>query len=518
MGTSWEMLSGNTRRFALRMGLQEDPNVGQGATSDESASWGYIELWILGQNIFAHGELGDTVDGVHWYLLPFLEWVAENWEPLLHEERPPNQNSAETAVDSLHLNRFPPRSLTRPDAEANWEKQWDSWRRRHAVRAAREGGLFPDVVIRRWRDEVEVSWRPTLLPGVPKEVGYEFLVPHGHARLEPLEVAHPLYTVVTELAAELQNRDPTSLRFRALASRLADLKTVERQEIRVAWLAGLGVDPAGVLSRWRSLVERLASATEGIRDAVLGGQADGLVVTAAPTAALLFGSASPTIRAVDVDALLGLVTDAIEEPFEHTLGGLARPEPFRTSLEVVQQAYELADEVLESVGWTGRFVDVEAIVYGLGIVVRTVDLSDKDLRAVAVAGRPFRSTIGLNTGYRWSRSATRRFSLAHELCHILFDQSHRQRVAVASGVWAPRDIERRANAFAAEFLMPPAAIEQVIRDDQLEIETVDGMAALAEALGTSASATLEHTFNTGFIDRATREALVEAFHWTRLSP
>ena len=56
----------------------------------------------------------------------------------------------------------------------------------------------------------------------------------------------------------------------------------------------------------------------------------------------------------------------------------------------------------------------------------------------------------------------RRFTLAHEFCHLLFDQDQGQALAVASGPWAPRAIEQRANAFAAMFLMPAFLLKQML--------------------------------------------------------
>ena len=42
-----------------------------------------------------------------------------------------------------------------------------------------------------------------------------------------------------------------------------------------------------------------------------------------------------------------------------------------------------------------------------------------------------------------------RFTLAHELCHMLHDRSYGARLAIASGPWAPWGIEKRANALLA---------------------------------------------------------------------
>ena len=67
----------------------------------------------------------------------------------------------------------------------------------------------------------------------------------------------------------------------------------------------------------------------------------------------------------------------------------------------------------------------------------------------------------------------RRFTLAHELCHLLYDRSYGWQLAIASGPWAPRDLERRANAFAK----------------------------------TSPTATIEHLGNLGFLDEADRQRI-----------
>ncbi len=57
----------------------------------------------------------------------------------------------------------------------------------------------------------------------------------------------------------------------------------------------------------------------------------------------------------------------------------------------------------------------------------------------------------------------RRFSLAHEFCHLLVDRERATSLAIASGPWAPRDLEQRANAFAAAFLVPSPLVGELVR-------------------------------------------------------
>ena len=94
----------------------------------------------------------------------------------------------------------------------------------------------------------------------------------------------------------------------------------------------------------------------------------------------------------------------------------------------------------------------------------------------------------------------RHFTLAHELCHLLFDRSVGQRLAVASGPWAPPSLEQRANAFAAMLLMPTEAVRAVVAGMNEAIATEQGISSIARRLETGFSATLWHLRNLGFVD------------------
>jgi Zn-dependent peptidase ImmA (M78 family) len=70
--------------------------------------------------------------------------------------------------------------------------------------------------------------------------------------------------------------------------------------------------------------------------------------------------------------------------------------------------------------------------------------------------------IVLNLDGKNTNPTVRRFSLVHELGHLLIDwgRSQQQPLAVISGYLSDRDlsIERRANAFAVRFLCPPSIL------------------------------------------------------------
>jgi Zn-dependent peptidase ImmA (M78 family) len=97
--------------------------------------------------------------------------------------------------------------------------------------------------------------------------------------------------------------------------------------------------------------------------------------------------------------------------------------------------------------------------------------------------------------------------MAHELCHLVFDRGEDRKLAVASGPWAPRDVERRANAFAAMFLMPPDRVRAASRD-AASLGTLDGVSQVARRLHTSVTATIQHLANLNVIDAEVRDDLL----------
>lgn len=226
MPVHWGKLVGDTSRFAIRLAFAPDPEGGRAAAPDVSRSWGSFQLWVDGRNLCAHCEEGERIESVHWYLLPLMEWLARNWNPLLHEERLPVKNQSGDAWASLRNTRFPPAALAMDaDREAAWEERWQGWWSRHALRAASDGGLFPDVVFRRLRDAVEISWGNVRSAGMP--AGFDFLECGRHAvRLPPSEVGASLHEALVSACDYLARSAPESDRIRELLRILRALNRI----------------------------------------------------------------------------------------------------------------------------------------------------------------------------------------------------------------------------------------------------------------------------------------------------
>lgn len=167
--------------------------------------------------------------------------------------------------------------------------------------------------------------------------------------------------------------------------------------------------------------------------------------------------------------------------------------------------YELAEELLAEEGLPGsnRVVDVQALVRALGIKINSLGLASSSIRGVALAGSGYRPAILLNLTSPYNISpGGRRFTLAHELCHILNDRSRAKRLAQVSGPWTLPAVEKRANAFAAMLLMPRSLLWQSLSGEEL---TVEGVQAAARAMQVGFATLAEHLYNLGIIHDAQRD-------------
>ena len=518
MSTRWERLAGDTGAFALKLAFARDPDDGQAADPDVSLTWGGFQLWVEGRNLCAHREAGERIESVHWRLLPLIEWFVAHWNPLLHEERLPAQNLGDTAWESLRATRFPPPAIENDDLQAGWEDAWRSWWMRHALRAASDGGLFPDVVVRRLRDLVEISWGQTRAAGMPEHVDFAESA-SGFSRLPAAAVADPLHEVLAGASEHLLSRAPASERFRKLRKRIAALRTGERhRERRLMWLAGLGTNEQTVHAGWRRVKRYLSTCADLPRRAMLEASASPLVVTGSCQASLMFGSLAPNVGRADVLALADVMvalhdSGSASQSFESIRGAAPIEDSGDPSW---RQGYELAERFHDHFGtFVGdAFVDVDGILRTLGVEVVDRGLSDETVRGVAFDGERHRPGILVNSRNSANEHPFgRRFTLAHELCHLLFDRDAGAQLAMASGPWAPRDVERRANAFAAMVLMPNPLVQRAVAALTGALETADAVGQVAHRLRTGFESTLWHLSNLGYLDDFARQRIAEEARW-----
>ncbi len=80
---------------------------------------------------------------------------------------------------------------------------------------------------------------------------------------------------------------------------------------------------------------------------------------------------------------------------------------------------------------------------------------------------------------------------------------------VASGPWAPLDIEQRANAFAAALLVPHRTLDDEVRsaEEQEPLPGTEAIQALARRYSVSRLAVIDRLYNLGYLDRSARGRL-----------
>lgn len=520
---AWEMQAGDPLDFAFRIAFTRNPH-GDADRSEPAMheSWGSFAMWVDGENLCAHWENDELTEGSHWYLLPLLEWLVDSWDPLLHEQRLPLKNVGYSAAEAMAVTKLPSLQLANVD-EFSWMDQWARWWHRHNVRSSREGGLFPDVYVRRYRDEVEISSGSDGLPGVPPEFAFLWRRRRYTVALETA-AAH-LYEVLKSASEELLRRQPDSPRIQRLVENVQGLALSESRRIdRMAWLTGYGEDMDAYRLVSDAVDEAFADTPYEVREALLGArrQTD-LVVFGTPYARLLYGAYSPVIDLKDVATLASAFVKNYTPDAQASLRALDEVglhEDDMIDLTPGEQGSRLGEAACEITGGTDagdlHAVDIERVLATLGVGVSDVSLSDEELRAVSAVGPTQSPHIFINSNFakrgRVESTGVRRFTLAHELCHLLLDREIGDELAVASGPWAPVAIEQRANAFAAAFLMPSWLLREALSSEGGKVDDIRTLDRMARHLEVSVSSLVDRLYNLGevaFDDRNRLRAVVQ---------
>jgi len=283
---------------------------------------------------------------------------------------------------------------------------------------------------------------------------------------------------------------------------------------QVEFSSAIGLDPTK-LSRSLSGARRLTSLEMARIAEISGVTVDWLLGVPSPpmrTAARTSGSSAATDDAVrearrllrqrmDINELLPAPVAVAQVEVPSAGARTARGE-------------KLAEAALQLVREQGIPLPIEdlpaAIEMTFGIDVRIVDL-ESDCDGVALRCGDT-GVIVVSTGDVLNRQ---RFTLAHELAHILArdDQELHIDVSVQSG--QPDLSELQANAFAAAFLMPADVLRAVpVSEGGLPQVTFDGLIA---NLKVSPSALAHRLCNLGIIDPEVRDQFVGVSAATALS-
>lgn len=486
---------GDPSRFEIAMRWIADREPRERRPAHGGWSTGELRLTV-GNLVLTRREFsGNDHDAVRWYLLPFFEWLATNWVSLLHEERFAwRDNHAVPAATAVFMAM---RRLidARSELEQTEYAAVQGWWARHALRAADSSALFPDVIIRRLANDVEISWtarQPSYAPD-----GYRFMLAPGAAILSISEVAGPLWEalawIVSAPPADLDADDRESIA--ELERKIDQLRLLTNAALEQAYL------PTELFNKVEKVRGKLSLHDRSIRATALP------AITELDDAVLMFGGVSPNIGLQDTKVLLSLLANQVGGQDSPELAGLVDTTVSAPLTAPFEEGYDLAEELLDDLSLTDGMtvIDMRALVSRLGIRVIEQRLNTSTIRGVAIAGAGYSPTILMNlTSAYNTEEPGRRFTLAHELFHVLYDREQARRITHSSGPWAPPSIEKRANAFAAMLLMPRHLVRSLLPHADLNRDSLSKMAAEMQV---GATALLEHLFNIGVIDEFKRDEL-----------
>ena len=494
------MRFGDPAKVELAIRWFEDAEPPERRPASYGWSMGQLTIRVAGMNVTAT-TLGDEQQPyVGWYLAPFLEWLATNWVALLHEERLPwpNPGSGPAATACNHaLEEW--MTADDPHGRQHYASAQD-WYFRHGVRSAAAGGIFPDMFIRRVADDIELSWSGR--PMAFTREGLAFESGAGHARLPVAEVADVIWRTL-DWAVTHPPQSPSLYQHHiaALRTKVESLRSVEYTELVRACV------PQAVLAKAEDAFADVDK-TGLLQGGVVANDAP--YIAELPPAVAMFGGVSPDLGAQDVEHLRDHIVAAQGGHDSERLAELVADRHGNALGVPHRDAHRFADELLEDVAPLDDdpdFVDVHAICEHLGVNIHEDKLETDSIRGVAVAGDGFSPKIVVNQTHYFNRNESgKRFTVAHELCHVLFDRTRARRLAhVSGGPWAAPGIEQRANAFAAYLLMPRALVLKHLPDAN-RIEPKD-VQRLEHGLRVNRSALLPHLKNLDLIDAARRERL-----------
>ena len=390
------------------------------------------------------------------------DWFARNWDAVAYGKHPrPASLRDRRGVSACRAYEYAYREA-KPDARGDLKAWW----KQHAFRAA--DPELPNIFLERQGDEVVFSWDDApsearsflIFPGM-ESTDARFAIPSLRRLVVSRFAAFDVEPKFKKRMIELDSQEG----FRAARSTFDN-----------------------VTDQW--LVDR-QFVSEDARDLARTGTA------LHPVVGLLRSAQGSSLLLDDLVAVLDKLHPNTGNGFK-TLRALAKGMDAHIDLrEPWESGYHLARQVRAELGQkeTGYF-DIEVAVKNLGIEVCDVSLTDPGILAVCIGSPQYGPLIAINVAYPDAEDPSasgRRITLAHELCHLLFDRTRMRGFARFEGGAAESDrlIEMRANAFAVELLAPVDSFKKPDGTWMSEEEAV----SLSAALGVSKVAISRHLEN-----------------------
>jgi Zn-dependent peptidase ImmA (M78 family) len=493
---------GDIGRFALDMCLIDDPDPQDRAPRDSVGSWGRWRLWVAGVNLCEYdlavqSEAPERCDAATWYLAPLFRWLLKNWVPLLHEERLPALGKAS---EGPHARGAYLQALSLFGDEERFAP-WQNWASRHSLRWAAEGGVLPDVFLRRVGDDIEISWGDRLTPGGEAAT---FAADDGVAHVAVADVAAPLEATLQWF---LRRPGLSAKSWMTPLRQAGKCRASVKPTALLSWFLDGQVEEGNLTKLFRETRQRLGARANEL--AALP-HAELFVPEFAPIAAM-FGTLSPEINREAGVRLMAIAANASEQArLQRPIDAMVENRPAWTARSPWSDGYRLAQELHDvgEIGTPDDRVEVAGFVERIGVAILRERLGGRGPRGVALAADDLAPTIVVNNDHAANqRTGGTRFTLAHELCHLLHDRDRARRITHSSTPWAPAVVEQRANAFAAMLLMPPELMHRTL-DYVPGVKGIDRFVEAARRMDVGVRAVIQHAANIDAITEEERDDLI----------
>lgn len=450
---------GQPNDFAIRVvalrgaPLEPDPAA--------AATWVALELHIAGKNLTAHTHEDSSTfhTGIYWPAIYLARWFVRSWAGLFEDARWPIPTLKPNALEVAKILDRRCVELVDSDDDGFLDIR-DRFVSQHALQAAAAGAVLPGIYLARDGSQMSVAWESLRAGDVVFHRHY------GEAVISADSFLNVVRDFVDWTIDELPEAESAVDRDE-LTAWLRRLDSPEQARAVLLGYAGLSAE------RWNAIRPNESVFPEdffglGRPWVTRGAQANPMQ----SPVAIAFRCCSPTLTPSDLLAIRDLVRNTPAHP--NAMGeidNLAKkiPPPLGDT-RAYEQGYELAVHVRSILGNVDDYIDIEQICADLKIPVQEVDLADPSLDGASICDRQHGPLIFLNrSSVKVEHTWGRRMVLAHELCHLLFDRTHAVPLAIISGPWAPPTLERRANAFAAELLLPILGMRRHIGVDQTEV-------------------------------------------------
>ncbi|SEI39384.1 protein of unknown function [Azotobacter beijerinckii] len=459
----------------------------------EGWSAGELKITVCHQILTEHDFRGKRCSHISWYLLPVIEWLIKSWRWMLHEEKYlwVDKYGQPGAVATFSVME---KTLGSSDeVDFNTYQNAHAWWSRHALRASDASAILPDIYIRRFADDIEVSWLSRQPDYAPAD--FCLKLSPGSALLPVKSVAEPLWGflewVTRSAPAEI---DSDNRVVEGLRKEFRELKEIPTAEFELGYI---GKKLQGFINSARSVLS--LESDQKVSESIP-------VIESFDSAVLMFGGLNVEIERGDVDTILRFISKQKGGGDSDKVSGLVKnPEVEMWGVPPYEEGYRLAESLRDELGIPPcqAFMDVDKIFEELGIDVVEANLETNSIRGIAIAGKRFSPAIMVNKKSPYNRNDVgKRFTLAHELCHILYDRTRARKLSHLSGPWASARTEKRANAFAAMFLASTSAIREKL--SEISISTISELAGI---MGVGISGLVEHLYNIEIINDVEREEL-----------